>query len=163
MKGDAGMELPFAEEINYWKSSTTHADTWIAKARDEIERAGGEVLGWAFGAETSTGRGAYMIEFVFGAERFRAAWPVLPSRGGAESAARIQAATLLYHDVKARAVRIKVFGPRVAFFDWLLLPDGRTTAAVADEDLLQHLPALLRARAAPLLLEGELVDERGRR
>jgi hypothetical protein len=133
----------YAEDVgNYWKTSKTSPDTWLAKAKREIARAGGEVLAEAFGSEAG-GRSAYMLGFKFNGEQFKVVWPVLPSKGGDDRAARIQAATMLYHDVKARAVSAKVLGVRTAFFSYLMLPDGRTAAQAATPELLDALPKLL--------------------
>lgn len=131
----------YAEDVNYWKTGTSSADTWIDKAKAEIKTAGGKVLNEAFGS--MDGRAAFMLEFTFGADRFRAVWPVLPSKTKAERAARIQAATMLYHDVKAKCVGAKVHGVRAAFFQYAVLPDGRTAAQVAVPELLEMYPKML--------------------
>lgn len=134
----------YAEDLNYWKSGQSSPDTWIDRAKREIVAAGGKVLSEAYGKD-ETGRAAFLLEFSFGAERFKAIWPVLKSRSGNEKAARIQAATMLYHDVKHRCVLVKVFGARQAFFNYLLLPDGRTAAQAATPDLMDLYPKLLTA------------------
>lgn len=136
------MKEVYAEEINYWKTGTSSPDTWIDNAKKEIATAGGKVLSEAYGSD-STGRAAYMLEFAFGDERFRAVWPVLKSKAGNVKAARIQAATMLYHDIKAKCVTAKVHGVRAAFFQYLMLPDGRTAAQVATPDLVTLYPRLL--------------------
>lgn len=134
--------LMYAEEVNYWRSSRTSPDIWLEKAKREIARAGGEVLGEGFGSDNA-GRAAYMLVFEFSGERFKAVWPVLPSKSNDGRAARIQAATMLYHDVKARAVSAKVLGVRAAFFSYLLLPDGRTAAEASTPELMEAMPKLL--------------------
>lgn len=138
------MAQVYAEDVNYWKSGTSAPDTWIDRAKKEIVAAGGKVGNEAFGRD-ETGRAAYMLEFSFGAERFRVVWPVLKSRAGNERAARIQAATMLYHDIKAKAVSAKVHGARAAFFQYLALPDGRTAAQAAAPELTMLYPKLLTA------------------
>lgn len=133
----------YAEDVgNYWKTGTRAPDAWIDLAKKEIGSAGGKVLSEAYGRD-DTGRAAFMLEFAFASERFRAIWPVLKSRTNNEKAARIQAATMLYHDVKARCVSAKVLGTRAAFFSYLLLPDGRTAAQVAAPELVTLYPKLL--------------------
>ena len=132
----------YAEDINYWKTGTSSPDTWIATARKEIAAAGGKIFAEAFGSDAD-GRAAYMIEFGFGEERFRVVWPVLPSKSGNERAAKIRAATMLYHDIKAKCVSAKVHGVRAAFFQFLLLPDGRTAAQIAVPELTALYPKLL--------------------
>lgn len=134
----------YAEDVNYWKTGTSSPDTWIDKARREIAAAGGKVLNEAFGRD-ETGRAAFLLEFRFGDERFRAVWPVLKSRTGNEKAARVQAATFLYHDTKARCMAAKVLGNRAAFFNYLLLPDGRTAAQIAAPELVNLYPKMLTA------------------
>ena len=137
------MKLPYAEDVgNYWKTGQSAPDTWIDKARAEIRAAGGKVLSEAFGRDQD-GRAAYMLVFSFGPEQYRAVWPVLPTRTNNERAARIQAATMLYHDIKAKAVAAKVHGARAAFFQFLLLPDGRTAPQAADAELTTVWPKLL--------------------
>lgn len=138
------MNLPDAETVNYFKTGTSAPDTWIDKAKAEIRAAGGTVLNEAFGSQE--GRAAFMLEFSFGADRFRVVWPVLPSRlKNAERACRVQAATMLYHDVKAKCVSAKVHGARAAFFQYAVLPDGRTAAQAAAPELLELYPKLLKA------------------
>lgn len=134
----------YAEDVNYWKSGTSAPDTWIDRARKEIAAAGGKILNEAFGRDEK-GRAAYLLEFAFGNDRYKAIWPVLKSRSGNERAARIQAATMLYHDVKARCVSAKVLGIRAAFLTFLALPDGRTAAQASAPDLIERFPKLLTA------------------
>lgn len=138
------MATAYAEDLNYWKTGTSAPDTWIDKAKAEIRAAGGKTGNEAYGRD-STGRAAYMLEFSFGGEHFKAVWPVLASRAGNEKAAKIQACTMLYHDIKAKCVSAKVHGARAAFFQFLLLPDGRTAAQVAAPELVDLYPKLLTA------------------
>lgn len=72
-------------------------------------------------------------------------WPVLLSKTGHGGAARIQAATALYREVKAACVKAKFLGNRAAFFAYLLLPDGRTASQASAPELLEALPKLLAA------------------
>ena len=133
----------YAEDVNYWKTGQTAPDAWIDKAKAEIKAAGGKAGAEAFGRDEN-GRAAYMLSFSFGGEQFRAVWPVLLTRTGKdERAARIQAATMLYHDIKAKCVSAKVHGARAAFFQYLALPDGRTAAQVAAPELVDLYPKML--------------------
>ena len=84
-----------------------------------------------------------------GGEPFKITWPVLPTRHGSQKAAQIQAATMLYHDIKARCVSAKVLGGRAAFLTYLQLPDGRNASEAASTELVAALPAMLR----PMLVE----------
>ena len=136
----------YAEDVNYWKTSRTSPGVWLEKAKREVVRAGGRVLAEGFGSDGE--QAAYMLAFSFGDERFKAVWPVLPSKSANERGARIQAATLLYHDVKAKSITAKVLGFRAAFFSYLLSPDGRTMAEMAMPELMGAFPRLLmEARA----------------
>lgn len=109
-------------------------------------RADGIVLGEGFGSEPQTGRAAYMLAFEFAGERFKVIWPVLSSKSGDQRAARIQAATMLFHDVKARCISAKVLGHRTAFFSYYLLPNGRTATEVSAPELLDAIPKFLTGR-----------------
>jgi len=35
------MTLPFAEKLNYWKTSSSSPDIWIERASKQIEKLGG--------------------------------------------------------------------------------------------------------------------------
>lgn len=83
-----------------------------------------------------------MLAFKIGGDRFKIHWPVLPSKGGHERAARVQAATMLYHDVKARCISAAVLGARAAFFSFLMLPDGRAVIEVSTPELMQAIPSI---------------------
>lgn len=144
-----GWKLPQAESVPYFGTSRSSPDTWIDKAIAEIVRAGGKITSHAFGCEPHTGRSAFLVAFTIAGDAFRITWPVLPSKGNKDNAARIQAATLLYHDVKAACVKARVFGCRTAFFQHLLLPDGREAHQAGTPEFLKALPAI----AAPLRIE----------
>lgn len=135
------MKPPYAEDMNYWKSGQSPPDAWIGKAKLEILRAGGRAGAELFG-DDGGGRAFYALEFELQGERFRIKWPVLPSKTRNGRAARIQAATMLYHDVKARCVTAKVLGARAAFLTYLLLPDGRTAAEASTPELVDRFPKL---------------------
>jgi hypothetical protein len=140
------VKLPYAEDMNYWQTSKSSPDVWIGRAKSEIGKAGGVVIAEGFGADSLTGRAAYMIHFHTAMdEEFKVMWPVLPTKkAGSVIAARIQAATMLYHDVKSRCVAARVFGLRTAFFAYLILGDyGQTAAQMTSEQLVGSLPLLL--------------------
>lgn len=137
-------QLPYAEDMNYFQTSQTGAETWISKAIRLIEHIGGTVITEAFGSEPSTGRAAYMLLFEIDGDRFKVMFPVLPCKiKSHERAARIQAATLLYHDVKAKCMIAAIFGNRAAFFQYFLLPGGRTAGEVSTPELVEQMPLLL--------------------
>lgn len=142
------MSLPYAEDINYWKTGHSDPDKWIERATIQIENLGGQIISWAFGNDALTGRAAYMILFQIDEDRFRCVWPVLPIKKIKDEkkdtkAARIQAATMLYHDVKQRCITSTVIGARSAFFSNLLLPDGRTASEASVPELTKGIPQFL--------------------
>lgn len=139
-------KLPYAEDVNYWKSGTSAPERWIELAWKEIKAAGGKPLGNAFGNDMTTGRSAYMLNFSLSGEFFKIVWPVLPTRlrASTDRAAQIQAATMLFHDVKARCVSAKVLGGKAAFFTYLQLSDGRNASEVATPELNSYLPVMFR-------------------
>ena len=133
------MDLPYAEKINYWKTSRSAPDLWIQRAKNQIEKFGGKILAEGFGANAD-GKAAYMIGFEMQGDKFKIIWPVLPSENNDEKAARIQAATMLYHDVKTKCLSATVLGAKSAFFAYLLLPDGRTAIEATVEELTKGIP-----------------------
>lgn len=135
-------EAPCAENVNYWKTSPSAPDKWMTKAKQEVAKAGGQVLGHGTLTDGETGRTIFVLTFAFGADRFKLEYPTLVSRAGNERAERIQAATMLYHDVKARCVSAKVLGYRAAFMGFLMLPGGRTVSQMAVPELLEGLPRM---------------------
>jgi hypothetical protein len=138
----------YAEEVgHYWKTSRSSPDVWVERAKKQIEKLGGTVLMEGFGNEPATGRAAFALAFEIGEDRFRLVWPVLPSKTGDGRAAKVQAATMLYHDVKAKSISAKVLGARAAFFSYLMLPDGRTAAEASTPELLEAMPKLLMGGA----------------
>jgi len=132
----------YAEDLNYWQTSKSSPDTWIDRAKQQIEDIGGTVLAEGYGSQDR--RSAYMLAFELGGERFKIVWPVLSSRTGKPRAARVQAATMLYRDVKARCVSSQVLGARTAFFAFLMLPSGQTLHQMNTKGLLDVLPQLNR-------------------
>ena len=137
------MELPFAEDIgHYWQTGRSSPDVWLEKTRSIIEGVGGSVVAEGFGSVE--GKAAYMMAFTIGGDKFKVVWPLLPSRTGKPSAAKIQAATLLHHDIKAKAMTASVLGAKVAFFSYMLLPDGRMASDLANPELSNAFPLQLK-------------------
>lgn len=139
-------KLPYAEDLNFWKSGKSTPDTWLDKAESEIEKHGGTVFLRAQGKDPQTGNEAYLLQFEFAPDQFKAVWPVLPTRNEKDNpAARRQAATMLYHDVKNKCLKSSIFGARVAFFEYLQLPDGQNITQMSTPELAEFVPrALLR-------------------
>lgn len=137
------MELPFAEDIgHYWQTGKSAPDTWLDKTRKIIESVGGSVVAEGFGSVE--GKAAYMMAFKIGDDSFKVVWPVLPSRTGKPAAAKVQAATLLYHDIKAKAMTASVLGAQIAFFSYMMLPDGRVASELARPELSEAFPLQLK-------------------
>lgn len=119
----------FAEDISYFMTSKSSADDWLDKCQRTITDAGGNVLDVGYG--TREGKSAFMISFSIDEETYRVIWPVLPVKVKThERAARIQAATLMYHDIKNRCLTALILGSKTAFFSYLMLEDGRQAVDV---------------------------------
>lgn len=137
------MELPYAEDIgHYWKTGLSSPDVWMEKTRKLIEGISGEILAEGFGATQE--REAFMMSFAIGMDKFKVIWPVLPTRTNNKMASRRQAATLLYHDIKAKSMTASVLGADVAFFSYLMLQDGRVASELAMPELSEAFPLQLR-------------------
>lgn len=136
------MTLPYAERVKYWKTGKSDPDVWINRTKRQIRQLGGIIKGEAF-VKNESGNGAYMLGFELEGDPFKLMWPVLPTKTGDERAAKVQAATLLYHDVVARCMTAVILGNRAAFFAFLVLPDGRTTSQVSIMELNEVLPKML--------------------
>lgn len=136
-------ERIYAEDVNYWKTSTISPDTWIDKATKLIEEKGGVITATGFGHDAAAGRAAFMIAFDADGESFKVVWPVLESKKNEPMAARRQAATMLYHDVKAKMIAAQVLGFRVSFFQWVKLPSGAVAYQLSGPDLEDQLPRML--------------------
>jgi hypothetical protein len=123
----------YAENVNYWKSSQKHAETWIDDAIKLIKRIGGTIDSQATITDHATGSVAFALAFTINGEHYRIAWPSLPSKTGDNKAARVQAATLLYHDVKHKVVIAKVKGVRAAFLEYYVLPSGESVGESVEQ------------------------------
>lgn len=135
------MVAQYAEDINYWQTSRTSADEWILKTCKLIESFGGEIVTEAFGKQGNNS--AFVIHFRILEHNYKIAWPVLESKTGNERAARIQAATLIYHDVKAKCLTAKVLGVRAAFFNYLMLSNGQPAYILQAEEIADSFQKLL--------------------
>ncbi len=149
-------ELPYGEDVNYWQTSRTSPDIWMEKTKKLILDLGGQVLMEGFGSEPTIGRSAFMLAFEIEGDNFKVIWPVLPSKTGKELSARRQAATMLYHDTKAKVLTAVIVGARAAFFSYLMLPDGRTAVEASIPELQKDIPSLF---SAPQLDSGTDVVE----
>ena len=120
-------ELPYAEEVNYWKTGTTAPDTILDNACKEVAKAGGTIMASAIGM--MAGKAAIMMQFELGGAVHRITWPILDTSKGDvnTAAARRQAASFVFHDMKARALQFKVIG-QAAYADLRLIPGTNATA-----------------------------------
>ena len=143
-----GENLPYADEVPYFKTGASSPDTWLDKAAVELKRRGGRVNMRAQGTDPMTGGEALMFVFELEGESFKILWPILPVKNEKDKlAARRQAATMIYHDVKAKCITAEVLGARTAFFSFLLLPDKRTVSELSAPELMNGLPDMKKLSA----------------
>ena len=100
----------YAEDLNFWMTGRGSPDEWIERAKRQITDLGGRILAEAFGAD-SNGRAAYILGLEIGGDRFKIVWPVVKSKSGNVLAEKRQAATTLYHVVKANCLDAVVRSP----------------------------------------------------
>lgn len=119
-------KLPYAEDVNYWKTGQTASDKKLDSAAKLIEDVGGEIHMKMVGM--MYGRSAVILGFALDGVPHQIAWPVLETRHGEKDtrAARLQAATFVYHDVKAKVVSYQVLGA-AAFADIRLIESQNRT------------------------------------
>jgi hypothetical protein len=146
------MERRPPEKLNYWKTSSTSPDTWIDKTIKLLDGFGAELRGHARGHNIATGEEAFMLEFSVGGDAFRIVWPVLtPKKEEDRGAARRQAATMMYHDVKARLLYAEIHGARNAFLPMLLVDGGAgqvPMGTLSTPELPSSIPLMLGAPRA---------------
>ena len=124
------------EKLPYWKSSKSSPDTWIERTIKLINQFGGELINQASGVDYRSGMAAFQIIFKLQGDTFKIVFPVLePIKQSDMKAAKVQAATILYHDVKARLVSAEILGARNVFFGNLLLENGATAAELENPEL----------------------------
>lgn len=134
------MNTIYAEDLPYWKTSKSGVETWLDRTEKLLTEIKAIVHTRIVGK--SMGREGILIGYTINDEEFRISWPVLSTKKeGDSSAALRQAATMIYHDTKARVNRIKIFPPRVVFSDWLLI-EGKTLAESNEEEGLNTLRLL---------------------
>lgn len=127
-----------AEDLPYWQTSQSAADTWIDRTKKMIQDAGGYVMVNAYGEES--GRAAFILSFKLEGQIYKIMWPVLVSKTKNERAARIQAATMIYHDVKAKLVTALVLGVKAAFLPYLVLPNGVVAMSLQAPEIGEAIP-----------------------
>lgn len=135
-------KVVYAQDVNYWRTGTTSPDKWLEKAKNEIKNVGGTIDGEAY-MERDDKR-AYTLLFTMDGDPYRITWPVLPLKPmkpnnrrtpselrADDQAAKIQATTFIYNDIKAKCMILKVFGPQATFLQYRVMPDGSTPAEQA--------------------------------
>lgn len=141
--------MPYADEVDYWKTGSKRSPAqWIELARKQLVDHGATNIVSAEGE--ASGREAYMLQFEIQGATYKIVWPVLDlpwnlkEKETNRRAARVQAATTLYHDVKACCVKAARYGHRTGFFQFRLLPDGRSVQQLGDAELLDGLPEAMQ-------------------
>lgn len=117
-------ELPYAEELNFWKTSKSSADKWLNDAEDIIAKFGGTVTLRAKGRAGENQ--AYAFQFSHNNDRFKILYPVLPTKNGDVRSAERQCCQFIFYEVKNRSIQVKIFGFKSAYFEFLMLEDGQT-------------------------------------
>ena len=134
-------ETIYAKDVgHYFRTSKSHYDTWMNRTKAHIAKIGGHIISEMVG--TIDGKSGVILEFETSEGRFRLEWPILPTREVKdETAAKVQAATALNHQVKSMCVAAKFRGIRAAFHGYLLLPDGRIASQLSAPELIEQIPA----------------------
>ena len=134
-----------ADRANYWRTGQRDPDTQLDRAACLIIDAGGVIK--ARGIGMFGGNEAVLLGYELDGESYRITWPVLIPRNEDSlkdrRAARIQAATFVYHDVKSKCMAAQVLGTRAAMLPYLLTANGRTMAELSNPELEKSLPKML--------------------
>ena len=134
-----------ADRANYWKTGERSADTQLDRSSQLIMDAGGVIN--ARGIGMFGGNESVLLGYELDGESYRIVWPVLVPRNENSMkdrrAARIQAATFVYHDVKSKCMAAQILGTRTAMLPYLLTANGRTVAELTNPELEKSLPKML--------------------
>lgn len=123
MNQNESRKFIYAEDVgHYWKTSQKSPDAWLSDAKKLIKAIEGIVTKELVG--TIGDNSAIMLEFIHQGQIYRIIYNVLPSKTNQEKAAKIQAATMLFHEVKMLVVLAKAQGVRGAFARHLVLGSG---------------------------------------
>lgn len=127
-------DLPFAKDLPFFKTSQSDPEKWLDKTEKLIESIGGRVDTRV--TARANGKQGILIGFIIEGDYYKLTYPVLAVKDEKNGYAALrQCATLIYHDVKSRVNRIRIFHPRVVFADFLVLRDGSTLAESATTDI----------------------------
>lgn len=130
-------KVKFAEDADYWRTGKSRTpDQWIDMAIRQLESHGAAAI------TNATSRAgeivAYMIAFQLDGRPYKIVWPALKTRSTTDDARRsaaIQAATSLYHEVKNCCVVASRYGVARGFFQYAMLPDGRSVYELSGDEL----------------------------
>jgi len=137
------IDIVYADDVNYWKTSGASSESWLEKTKKLISDFGGIVHSEMLG--TFNGRSALMLGFVFEDNQYKIVYPVLAVRQEQDVPhAKRQAATALYHEVKALVVSAKFRGIRATFHSYLVLSDGRTAGELSAPEIVDAIPIAFR-------------------
>lgn len=132
-------DIVYGEDVNYWKTSAKSPDSWLEDTKELIQSIGGKILSDMIA--TMDGKSAIMIQFQIAEDRYKIVYPILAIRKEADrTAAKRQAVTAMYHEVKALIVSAKFRGIRGAFHSYLVLPDGRTAGDLSAPEIAEAIP-----------------------
>lgn len=135
---------PYAEDMNYFKTSKKSADAWLDDTVELVESISGKVTDRAIVKKGD--REVCFIKWEHNHKTYQFLWETLPVKlKGNERAARVQMVTALYHAVKAKVIEAKFRGVDTAFAGDRLV-SGEPIALLADKIENQTL----------LLIEGEV-------
>ena len=132
-------KIIYGDEVNYWKTSTKGAESWLADTKKLIHDIGGKVHTEM--VASVDGKTAVMIGFAIEGDNYKVIYPALATRKEADRPAALrQAATAMYYEVKALVVSAKFRGIRGAFHSYLVLPDGRTAGDLTAPQIADAIP-----------------------
>lgn len=137
-------KIIYAEDVgHYFKTSQSSPDTWLENTKKEIRAIGGVITGEMVGA--MDGQAGIMLEFKADDTQFRILYPILPTRKESDAfAAKRQAATAMYHEVKALCVSAKFRGVKATFHSYILLPNGRIASQLTAPEIEDAIPLAYR-------------------
>lgn len=152
----------YAEDSNYFGTSSRAAETWLEMAKKELMLVGGKDIRKAAVEENDTA--VYVIEFTLDGDTYRMSYPAMPCKKATSQnlkKAKVQAATFLYHAIKARALDMKILGAKAAFGSFMLVDGLRTVSDVLTGTPSAALPILLNPpkRMASEVVEGIVLND----
>lgn len=136
----------YAEDVDCWRTGKSRTvSAWLDLAESQLMQHGAKNVLKSTGTN-ETGATTFMFAFELNDQKYNLVWPTLPTRSHSESAeraARIQAVTSLYHEVKNCCVVGNRYGKGTGFFAYQMLPDGRTVRQLAAPELVSTIAGYL--------------------